>query len=309
MKNLTIFTLCICSTVLTPSASAEPVKKDHTHVEPDSSKPVNTMCPIGKEPIVEGIQTIVYKGDTLGFCCMGCSDEFMAWEESAKDNFVANAKNNIYSFEGAQADQPAAGAQPVSIPYPFNTCPISGEDLGTMGEPIVKTYNSREVKFCCQMCVPRFEKDLVESLAKIDQQIIDDQLPLYPTTSCVVSDQVLGSEDMGDPINIVFNNRLVRLCCKMCVNKFDNDPQGYIAKLDEAVIAQQIEHYPLSVCPISGEPLGSMGDAIKVVYQGRLVKLCCQMCVPNFESNPMPTIKKIDAAWEKMHPNSVHQDD
>ncbi|MBL4698463.1 MAG: hypothetical protein JKX70_06495 [Phycisphaerales bacterium] len=44
-----------------------------------------------------------------------------------------------------------------------------------------------------------------------------------------------------------------------------------------------------------------MGETINVVYAGRLVKLCCNMCVPKFEANPMPTIGKIDAAWMAMH--------
>ena len=186
-------------------------------------------------------------------------------------------------------------------PYILTTCAISGEDLGSMGDAIVKVYEGREVKFCCQMCVPRFEKNIEDSLANIDKQIIETQLKFYPMTTCVISGEALESEDMGVAINFLHGNRLVRFCCKMCKSDFIKDPDAYIAKLDEAVIAQQSEAYPLSSCPVSGEDLGSMGDAINVVYAGRLVKLCCKMCVPEFEANPMPTIAKIDAAWMAMH--------
>jgi type II secretory ATPase GspE/PulE/Tfp pilus assembly ATPase PilB-like protein len=151
------------------------------------------------------------------------------------------------------------------------------------------------------MCVPKFEKDIKASLAALDQQIIDSQLPFYPTTTCIVSGESLGDEDMGEPINYVHNNRLIRFCCKMCKGDFKKDPEAYIAKLDAAVITQQSESYPLTTCPISGEELGDMGEAINVVYAGRLVKLCCNMCVPKFEANPMPTIEKIDAAWMAKH--------
>ena len=153
------------------------------------------------------------------------------------------------------------------------------------------------MKFCCKMCVPRFEKNLTASIAKLDQKIIDSQLPFYPMTTCVVSGEDFGGA-MGDPIDVVYNNRLVRLCCKMCKGDFKEDPKSFIAKLDTAVIAQQSEQYPLKSCPVSGEELGSMGDAINVVYAGRLVKFCCSMCVPKFEANQMATIEKIDAAWE-----------
>ncbi|MBD3297278.1 MAG: hypothetical protein GF341_01380 [candidate division Zixibacteria bacterium] len=52
--------------------------------------------------------------------------------------------------------------------YPLDYCIVSGEKLGSMGDPVVKTYQGREVKFCCQMCVPDFESNVVMYLAKID---------------------------------------------------------------------------------------------------------------------------------------------
>jgi hypothetical protein len=58
----------------------------------------------------------------------------------------------------------AAPAKPV--PYPLDTCIISGDKLGgDMGDPIVFIYQdkakgiSQEVKFCCPMCKPKFLKD------------------------------------------------------------------------------------------------------------------------------------------------------
>jgi len=199
------------------------------------------------------------------------------------------------------AQHAEAAAKPAMVHYTLGTCAISGEKLGSMGDAIVKVYDGREVKFCCSMCVPKFEKDLEASFANLDEQIIESQLPFYPTPTCVVSGEALGGGEMGDPINMVHNGRLVRLCCLMCTKDFNANPESYIAKLDEAVIAQQSEHYPLTACPVSGEELGSMGDAIEVVYAGRLVKFCCSMCLPKFEKDPMATISKIDAAWMAMH--------
>jgi len=302
MNRLSITAACACCAFLSTPVLAQSEHgnhADHAHAEPDSSKPVNAMCPIGKEPVEDDGGRTVYKGKTIGFCCPGCIGKFNAWDEAKKDEFVSmsmmSAQAGKHEDIGMKAGHTDA-KKPDAVPYILNTCAISGEELGSMGDPIIKSYDGREVKFCCKMCVPRFEKDLKSSFAKLNQKIIDSQLPFYPVTTCVVSGEEFGGE-MGDPIDVVHNNRLVRLCCKMCKGDFKDNPQQFIAKLDAAVIAQQGEHYPLTTCPISGEELGSMGDAINVVYAGRLVKFCCAMCVPKFEADPMATIMKIDEAW------------
>ena len=53
-------------------------------------------------------------------------------------------------------------------PYPLDYCIVSGEKLGEMGEPVVKEYNGRTIKFCCNKCVKTFEKDPAMYIAKID---------------------------------------------------------------------------------------------------------------------------------------------
>ena len=39
---------------------------------------------------------------------------------------------------------------------------------------------------------------------------------------------------MGDPIDVVIANRLVRLCCDGCIDKLRADPMGYLGMLGEA---------------------------------------------------------------------------
>ena len=45
-------------------------------------------------------------------------------------------------------------------------------------------------------------------------------------------------------------------------------------------------------CPVTGEELGSMGDAIKVSYKGKEVKLCCEGCVKKFNADPEKYLSK-----------------
>ena len=42
--------------------------------------------------------------------------------------------------------------------YPLKDCVVSGEPLGSMGEPYVLDHKGTTVKFCCKNCKGKFEK-------------------------------------------------------------------------------------------------------------------------------------------------------
>ncbi len=52
--------------------------------------------------------------------------------------------------------------------YPLTTCVVSGEELGSMGEPLVFEYEGQEVQFCCAGCVDDFKKSPANFLAKVN---------------------------------------------------------------------------------------------------------------------------------------------
>lgn len=51
--------------------------------------------------------------------------------------------------------------------------------------------------------------------------------------------------------------------------------------------------YPLNVCLVSGNELGSMGKPITKVYEGQEIKLCCKPCIKKFDSNPAKYLAKL----------------
>jgi YHS domain-containing protein len=61
--------------------------------------------------------------------------------------------------------KPAAPAP--AKPYPLDTCVVSGEKLGKMGEPKVIVHEGQEVKFCCPGCEKEFRKDPAKVLKAI----------------------------------------------------------------------------------------------------------------------------------------------
>lgn len=186
-----------------------------------------------------------------------------------------------------------------SDPYPLSTCPVSGEKLGEMGDPVVKTYEGREVRFCCSGCIEKFESAKTDYWKKIDDAIVKDQTTFYPLTTCVISGEPLVEDGKDIAVNYIYNNRLIRFCCSGCVKDFRKAPEAALKKLDAAAIQQQRLHYPMTSCPVSGEKLGSMGDPYEVVIANHLVRLCCKSCEKDLRAKPAEFLAKLDEAWKR----------
>jgi len=187
--------------------------------------------------------------------------------------------------------------------YTLTTCPVTGKKLGSMGAPVVKTFDDREVRFCCEPCVGKFEAEKARYFKQIDEQLIEQQIKHYPLTHCVVmeDDSLVKPDSEDQPVNLVYNNRLVRFCCDGCINDFKENPAAYIAKLDAAVIKQQKDIYPLDTCPVSGEKLGGMGEPVNYVVGVTLIRFCCDSCVKEFAKDPQPVLAKVTTAWKARH--------
>lgn len=120
----------------------------------------------------------------------------------------------------------------VSAPYTLENCPVSGEELGSMGEPVVYLHEGREIRFCCQSCVKPFQEDPAKYLESVDAAMIEQQMPDYPLQTCVVTGMKLGS--MGDPYPYIYRNHLVLFCCDGCIPAFQKDPATHLEKINQA---------------------------------------------------------------------------
>jgi hypothetical protein len=58
-------------------------------------------------------------------------------------------------------------AAPGTKAYPLKTCLVSGNTLGSMGDPVTKVYAGQEIKFCCKPCVKKFEANQAKYLSKL----------------------------------------------------------------------------------------------------------------------------------------------
>lgn len=59
---------------------------------------------------------------------------------------------------------------------------------------------------------------------------VEAQLPSYPLKTCLVSGDDLGG--MGETVNTLYGDRLVRFCCKGCLRSFNKNPGKYLPKLE-----------------------------------------------------------------------------
>jgi hypothetical protein len=121
------------------------------------------------------------------------------------------------------------------------------------------------------------------------------QKELYPLETCLVSRNKLGDES----VDHLYEGRLVRLCGPGCLERFRENPAAYLEKLDAAVIAVQSESYPLTTCPVSGMKLGSMGEPVDYVHEGRLVRFCCAGCIGSFQEDPTAAMALLEAAYDE----------
>lgn len=173
--------------------------------------------------------------------------------------------------------------------YPLDTCPISGEKLGGMGEPVDMVVDGHLVRLCCGGCKKGVEKDKAAVIKKIAEAVVAQQSVGYPMKTCPIS-----GEEMKKPVDHVVGTRLVRFCCTDCVKTFDNEPAKQMeamAKLDAAWIESQKAKYTVTKCPVSGEELDA--KAVDVLYGTRLVRLCCKNCVREFHKKPEPVLAKL----------------
>ncbi|MBK7644782.1 MAG: hypothetical protein IPJ19_17360 [Planctomycetes bacterium] len=115
------------------------------------SYPMDT-CPMSGEKLDDKAISHVYGTRLVRFCCHKCEANF------EKDSKTAAATM-------AKLDKACVDAQLKT--YKLKTCPVSGEELGKMGEPVNYLYGTTLIRFCCNDCVKELDKDAQAILKKV----------------------------------------------------------------------------------------------------------------------------------------------
>ncbi|MBK6765033.1 MAG: hypothetical protein IPG71_01625 [bacterium] len=114
--------------------------------------------------------------------------------------------------------------------YPVLSCLSCGDGLGE--NTVTLIHGQRELKFCCIECVSPYTKAPGTYISNLEAEIAAAQRNVYPLKTCVVSEHELGS--MGEPVEYISGNTLFKFCCAACIEKFEQDKEQMLKKLDSA---------------------------------------------------------------------------
>lgn len=128
-----------------------------------------------------------------------------------------------------------------------------------------------------------------------DAKVISSQKPSYPLDTCPISHGKLGG--MGEPVDMVVDGHLVRLCCPKCKPGVEKDKVAIFKSIEDGVIAQQSVGYPLDKCAMCDK---KMDKPVNHVIGTRLIRLCSADCAKGCDTDSakcMAAMAKLDAAW------------
>lgn len=104
-------------------------------------------------------------------------------------------------------------------------CPVSGEKLGSHGDPIEVKIGKEQVFLCCKGCTSGKVKP--EHWAKIHANFAKAQ-GICP---------VMKNELPKNAKWTIVEGRIVYVCCPPCIKKIEADPKTYLKKVDELYLA------------------------------------------------------------------------
>lgn len=166
------------------------------------------VCVVRDRPLEKGKAVVVeHDGETAKVCCKRCAKAF----KGDPEKYLAKLHQRIITAQKAS--------------YPLETCVVSGKKLGAMGDPHDIVVAGRLVRLCCKGCVKKARKNADATLAKIGAALCATKGD--GAASCPVSGKTVKA---GKGVNLVYGNDVIRLCCKGCIKKFEQDPTQYTVK-------------------------------------------------------------------------------
>lgn len=168
------------------------------------------ICPVMKEPLPEDAESIVINGQTIFICCPPCGDKIKA-DPAAFTQQV----NALYT--ASIRDRLRIAVQDI--------CPVSGQKLGSMGEPLKVQVGEETVFLCCKGCLGKEIKR--EHWATIHNNVAKAQ-GICP---------VMGHELPKSPKWTIVEGQVVYVCCPPCTKKLAAQPEEYLSKVDELYVA------------------------------------------------------------------------
>lgn len=173
-------------------------------------------CPIMGKPVDASMKSTTINGERIFVCCPPCIEKIQADPEAS----LAKVHANYAKFAQGQGDH-SLDALAMQVQ---RICPVSGDELGAMGEPIKVNVGGQHVFVCCKGCLGK---------------------ELNPQHWATVQDNLAKAQGvcpiMGKPVDAakqaaIVNGHKIFVCCPGCIDKINAS-----AEKPEAWLAQQYE--------------------------------------------------------------------
>lgn len=143
-----------------------------------------------------------------------------------KTGWITTAAVTLLAAGGAVS---ALASDEASVPVPTTTnvvkhqtiCPVMG---GAINTNLYVDYDGKRIYVCCKGCIETVKKDPAKYIRELEAAGVT----LTKTqTTC----PVLGGK-IDKKIYTDYNGKRVYFCCSGCIQKFQNDPEKYLKKLE-----------------------------------------------------------------------------
>jgi Cu(I)/Ag(I) efflux system membrane fusion protein len=246
--------------------------------------------------------------------------------------------------------KPDGGDDQALIEFQKN-CPVTGQKLGSMGDPLKVTVQDETVFICCAACESPLLENAEKYLAKLapppddavlsvpEQAVIDTgrhkvvyverepglfegvEVELGPRTGGyypVVSGLSAGDKvaaagaflldaetrlnpaaasayfgASGGPHDSSASKGAATAKSAGAAEKSGELSKAQLANIAKLPPEDQELARAQRLCPVTDEPLGSMGVPVKVVVEGEPVFLCCKGCERDVRENPTEILAKV----------------
>ncbi|MBI5851424.1 MAG: hypothetical protein HZB39_10440 [Planctomycetes bacterium] len=210
----------LCAGVTFPQHEHAPAAKAEAKTEAQVQKAYTRLaaypldvCIASDKKLGDDAVTFEAGGRTFKTCCEKCQAKI----EKDPAPFVEK-------LDAAVATAVTAAQLPQ---YPLDVCPLPGKKLGSMGDPIQLVLDGTLVQLCCKGCIKRANAGAAGIVERIHDAAYAAQAKAYPLKDCVISDHELGA----DAVSVMVGTKLVRLCCKDCIEDVSKDPAAAVAKV------------------------------------------------------------------------------
>ncbi|MEZ5988262.1 MAG: hypothetical protein R3F30_03915 [Planctomycetota bacterium] len=164
-------------------------------------------CIVSGETLGDDAVDVEVAGRRFRLCCKDCKAKLT----KDADGYVKKLDEAIRASQRAD--------------YPLTTCPISGEELGGMGDPFELVLDGTLVRLCCGGCEKKARKKAAEVVAKVRNEARAKQAGSEEAKTCPVCRKDAARN--GTPQEVLLGLHLVRLCSKDCLEAFRKDPMKY----------------------------------------------------------------------------------